>query len=89
VAGIVDHAVPAAGAFSQPVHRVPDGSRDPGVERVHRLPGLEVHVRVLRGAADERMVRGQPAGAMLPHQLLRDERAQVVVGQQLDRVQLV
>ena len=60
-----------------------------GVERVHRLARLEVDVRVLRGAADERPLRRQRPAAVRADELLGHERAQVVVGEQLDRVQLV
>ena len=46
---------------------------DPGhalVERIDRLACLEIHVRVLRSAAHERMVGRQRAGAMGEHQLV-------------------
>ena len=89
IPGVVDQVVRAAGACGQCVHGVGDGAGDPRVERVDRLPALEVHVGILGRAADEGAVRGQPPAAVVPDQLLRDERAQVVVGEQVDGVQLV
>ena len=89
VPGVVDDVERAAGALAEAGHQRPRPRRDAGVERVHRLARLEVDVRVLRGAADERPLRGQRAVAMRADQLLGHERPQVVVGEHLDRVQLV
>ena len=86
---VVDQPVVAAGALTEPVHRVLHHLGDAGIERVDRLARLEVDVRVLRGAANERSLRGQPAAAVRADQLLRNHRPQVIVGEQLDRVQLV
>ena len=86
---VVDDVVAAAGALGEERHRVLDGVRDAGVEGVDRLARLEVDVRVLRRAADERPLRRERPAAMRPHELLGHQRAQVVVGEQLDRVQLV
>ena len=89
VPAVVDDAVAAAGALGEARHRVLDDVRDAGVERVDRLARLEVDVGVLRRAADERPLRRQRPAAVRPHELLGHQRAQVVVGEQLDRVQLV
>ncbi len=68
--GIFIKMVLASGQCGELVH----GSlHDPGhalVERVDRLARLEIHVRVLRSAAYEGMVRRQRAGAMREHQLV-------------------
>ena len=89
VTGVLHRVVPAPGALGEGVHRVFHRGRHGGVERVGRLPRLEVHVGVLRGAPDERVLRCQRPAAVRADQFLGHERAQVVVGQQLDRVQLV
>jgi hypothetical protein len=57
MAGILDHGVAATHPVGQRRHHLLDHPRRPGIERVHRLPSLEVHVRILGSAADERMVR--------------------------------
>ena len=89
VSGVVDDVHRPAGAFAEPGHQVLDHIRNPRVERVDRFPGLEIDVRVLSGAADERPLRGQRPSAMCPDQLLGDQRPQVVVGQRLNRVDFV
>ena len=43
--------------------------RSPGVEGIYRLSGLEIHVRVLRGAADERVLWRQGPGAVGAHEV--------------------
>ena len=86
---VVDQAVAAAGALAKPVHHVLHDAGHAGVERIHRLAGLEVDVGVLRGASDEGMLGRQPPGAMGAYQLGRDQRSQVLIAEHLDRVQLV
>jgi hypothetical protein len=88
-AGIVEEAVAATGPRRERRHRVRDDRRTGTVERVHRLATLEVHVGVLRRAADRRVLgreRARPAGA---HELVVDERAHVVVGERHDLRHLV
>ena len=83
VPDILHKRVPAAGARRQAGPSPP--ARRPGtarVERVDRLAPLEVHVGVLRGAADERPLRRQRPAAVRPDQLHGHQRAQVVVGEQ-------
>ena len=89
VSGVIHDVILAAGAGGQAAHRVLNRARHGGAERVQRLHRVEVDVRVLRGAPDERSLRRQRPAAMRADQRLGHERAQVVVGKQLDRVQLV
>ena len=86
---VVDQSVVAAGAIAELPHRLLDHVRDAVIERVDGLSRLEVDVRVLRGAPDERPLRRQPALTVRADELLGDERPDVLVGEQLDRVQLV
>ena len=78
-----------AGARAELRHGLLDDVGDPGVEGVDRLARLEVDVGVLGRAADERALRRQAATAMCVHEALGHERPQVVVGEHLDRVELV
>ena len=89
VAVVGDQAVAPPDPARQGVHRLLDDRRRVRVERVHGLARLEVGVRVLGGATDERPVGRERPAAMGVDELLGDERAQVVVGERLDRVQLV
>jgi hypothetical protein len=89
MAAVVEEPVAPAGALAQAGHDVLDHAGDARVERVHRLARLEVDVRVLRRAADERALRRQRPSAVRADQLLGHQRAQVVVGEQLDGVELV
>ncbi len=85
----VERMILPPGQRGEPVHVL---LHDPGqrrVERVYRLPRLEERVRVVRRAAHERMFRVQRPGPMRSHQIVVDHRADLLVGQQLDRVQLV
>ena len=81
--------VVAAGPLPQSVHRALHDLGDARVERVDALARLEVDVGVLRGASDERPLRRQPPRAMRQNQLVRDQRAHVLVLEHLDRLQLV
>ena len=89
VTGVVDDVHRAAGALAQAGHQVLDRTRNPCVERVHRFTRLEVDVRVLRGAANERALGRQRPSAMRPDQLFGHQRPQVVVRKRLNRVELV
>ena len=86
---VVEQPVSPAGQFGELVHRRFYRARHPRVERVHRLARLEVDVRVLRRAADEGIVGVEPAPAMRDHQILVDHRADLLVGQQGELVDLV
>ena len=74
VPGVVDDAHRAADALAKLRHQVPDYTRNPRVERVDRFPCLEVDVRVLCGATDERLLGGQRPSAMRANQLLGYQR---------------
>jgi hypothetical protein len=89
VSRVVDDVHPPAGACGQLHHQVVDDLRHPGIERVHRLPALEVGIGVLCGAADEGPLRRHAASSMVLDQILGDQRPQILVGEQIDRVQLV
>jgi hypothetical protein len=89
VPDVVDDAVPSPGPGVQFPHHLGHRVGHQRVERIDRLAPLEVHVRVLRGAADERPLRRQRPAAVRPHQVHRHQGAQVVIGQQLDGVELV
>ena len=86
---VVDDPIATAGALGEARHRLLDRVRNAGIEGIDRLARLEVDVRVLRGAADERPLRGERPAAMSLDEFLRHQCAQVVVGEQLDRVQLM
>ena len=55
---VLDDGVLPAGVPGQPVHRGLDDAGDAHVERVDRLPSLEVDVRVLGRAALRRAAQG-------------------------------
>ncbi len=89
VADVVEELVGAAGALAEAGHRLLD---DPGagqVEAVAGLAGLEEDVGVLRGAAQDRLVRGEGALAVRGHEVVAHHEAQVVVLEQLDLADLV
>ena len=86
---VVDDPVAAARALREACHRLLDDVRDTGVERVDRLAGLEVDIRVLCCSSNERPFRRERPAAMSLDELFGHERAQVVVREQVDRVQLV
>ncbi len=86
---VVDDVHRAPGALAKLAHEFPDHLGHPGVERVDGLAGLKVGVGILRGAADERPIRRQCTVAVGQDQLLGDQGSQVVVGEQLDGVELV
>ncbi len=79
----------APAPLGQLIHRRLDGGGDPRVERIDRLAGLEVDVRVLCRAADEGALRRERPAAVIADEGGGDERQQVLVGEQLNRVQLV
>jgi hypothetical protein len=89
VTGVVDDVHRAAGALAQAGEQVVDHTGNPCVEGVHRFTRLEVDVRVLRGAANERALGRQRSSAMCPDQVFGHQRAQVVVGERLNRIEFV
>ncbi|MPM69303.1 hypothetical protein SDC9_116248 [bioreactor metagenome] len=88
-AGVLDQVVGPPGQRGELVEHLLHHGGHRVVERVRGLGGLEEGVRVLRGAADRRVVGGQPAGPMRLDVLVADQAPQRVVRQQFDGVDLV
>src|SRR5574341_192752 len=77
--GIVEEMVLALGDLGELVHHLLcDGGRG-GVERVDRLARLEVDIRILRGAAQHGMLRGECARPVGADQLIVHERAEFFI----------
>ena len=89
VALIVEQSILPAGQRGEALHRAFDDAGHALVERIDRLARLEEGVRILRRAADERMLGVQRARAMGAHQIVVDHRADVGVAEQVQRVQFV
>jgi hypothetical protein len=89
VAVVLDDPVRAPGVAGDLVHDVLHDRGRAGVERVHGLARLEVHVGVLRRPPHERVLGRQGAGPVLAHEGLGDHRAEHLVVDELDGVQLV
>ena len=88
-AEVVDEPVAAPRAVGELVEDLADDAGHRVVEEVGGLARLEEHVRVLRGAAEGRGVRRHPAQPMIDDVVVADERAEIVVVEQLDLVDLV
>ena len=71
------------------VHGALDDFGTCGIERIHRLASLEKNIGVLCRPAQNRMVRGQRAGAMLEDIPLVDHRAKNIFAEELDFRDLV
>ena len=69
---------------SETLHRRLDRRGDCRVERVHGFAALEIHVRVLRHAANHRPIRIERTAAMGEHQLVVQHRVQHVIREQVD-----
>ena len=67
--------VPAPREFAELRHRLLHNVGALGVEWIHRLARLEVHVRILRRAAQYGPVGREAPGPMFKHALLADHRA--------------
>ena len=87
-ANVIEQMVLAAGERGELVHRVLHDGRRGKIEGVGGFARLEVDVGILRGAADDRMVRREAArdGA---HQFVIDHGADVVHGELFDFGDLV
>jgi hypothetical protein len=85
----VEEAMGTAGQIGELVHRALDDVGHLQVEGVRRLPCLEEDVRVLRGTAQHRVVRGQCPRAVRVHEPIVDHRSEVPVVERLDLVDLV
>ena len=71
---ILEQPIVPAGPRGEALHGAFDDRGHPLVVRIDRLARLEKRVRILRRAADERMLRVQPARAMSAHQIVVDHR---------------
>ena len=78
-----------AGERREAIHGGLHDRRRPRVVRVHRLARLKERVRVVRGAADERMLGIERAIPVRAHQILPDHRPDLRIGQQRQLVELV
>ena len=76
--------IPPACELREAVHGALDDFGAGGIERIHRLASLEKNIGVLRRTAQNRMVRGQRACAMLEDIPLVDHRAKNVFAEKLD-----
>jgi hypothetical protein len=81
-AGILVRRVRAADLPREPLHRLRHRRDAVAIERVRPLPRLEKDVRILRGAAQDRVVRGESAGAVVEHELRVDHRPELLVVEQ-------
>ena len=89
VADIIEEMVLPLGDLGELIHRGLHDGRRGRIVWIDRLPGLEVHIRVLRRAAQDRMLRRQRPCAMSPDQVFVDQGAQLVVRQLEDLGDLV
>ncbi len=87
-ADVVEEVVLPADDARELVHGLLHDAGHGLVELVHRLAPGEVHVGVLRGAADRRLLGVQGARAVRGHQLVGDHCAHVVVRELLDLLHL-
>ena len=86
---VVEEVVGAAGELGEAVHRALHDAGEHVVEAVRRLASLEVDVRVLHGAADDRVLGGEPAFALLGHEAVVDHRTDGRVVHLVDLLHLV
>ncbi len=89
VAVIVEQPVLPARDVAEALHGALDDGRCGVVVTVDGLARLEIHVGVLRGAADERVIRVQRAVAMLVDELVVHHRAHLLFGDELDLADFV
>ncbi len=86
---VVEEVVGAAGQLGEAVHRALHDVWQLVVEAVGRLASLEVDVRVLHRAADDRVLGGEPARALLGDETVVDHRADGRVVDLIDLLHLV
>ena len=89
IADVLEETVAAPCPLAEPRHLLLHDLRHRRVVRVGRLARLEEDVRVLRAAAKHRVVGRERAGAVGGDELGVEERAYVVLGEAIDRVELV
>ena len=86
---VVERLVRAAGDLADLVHDLLDDRRGGQVVLVRRLTALEVDVRVLRGAAQMRMLRVERTGAELLDLVPRHQLGDILVRDLVDLLDLV
>ena len=86
---VLEEAITAAGEGGEARHHRFHHARKGLIPGIDALAPLEVDVRVLGGAADDRMVRIEGAIPVGAHQVVIDQGADGGVGQALDLVDLV
>ena len=79
-ADVFHHIVAAAGELAEFLHGLLHNAGNGVVELVDGFATLEVDVRVLGGAADDRGIRGEGAGVESVDQVLVNHAAQLLVG---------
>ncbi len=79
-ANVVEQMVRAAGEVRELVHHVLHDGRAGEIERIAGFAGLEEDVGILRGAAQDRMVRREGALAVSADKLLVEQGADGLVG---------
>ena len=86
---VVEEVIGAADERGESIHRVLHQGRAGPVVRIGGLPRLEEDVGVLRGAADDRVVRRERPGAVGPDQIVTDHGPEVLGRERLDLGDLV
>ena len=89
IAVVIEQPVLAMGELRETIHRILHNARRRLVEPVDRFPPLEIDVRILRRAANERIVRIQRPVAMLVDQAVVHHRPHVGRADQFDLADLV
>ena len=88
-ANIVEQMILPTGQLRKTIHRLLHDGRQRIVERVCRLARLKEHVGILGRTPQHRPIRVHGALAMIPHQIVVDHFADVVLGELLDLVHFV
>ena len=73
---VIEEMILPAGQFGEGIHGRLHDARHFGIEGVHRLTRLKKGVRVMRGAADERVLGVERASTMSAHQVVVDHGPQ-------------
>ena len=88
-ADVIEQVILAAGERRELVHRVLHDGGGGEVVRIAGFARLEVDVGILRGAADDRTVGRERAGAVRGDQFVVDHGAEIVGGELFDLGDLV
>ena len=86
---VLERLVAAPGVLREAEHRLLEQTRHGRIEGTRRLAGLEEDVGILGRSAQARVVRGEGSQLHRRDVLLIDKRAQVVLREGLDHVDLV